>query len=172
MTQMATDRVETRAKTPSTPHPNGRHQLVSDILGQKLSDQELEQALRICDEEFANDQEFSASAFCARFTASTPSATLGKQTRILFLQNARFPDAPDSNDPVDSAIRESSSQSLLQTAREALNENPSERRESPRKCADLSGTCYRLKGHQTRFYVCFAIALCSMRSLKRIEACC
>ncbi len=154
MIQQDKDGLGTQPKTGGKRYNNPRHQVIADILGHKLSESELQQALRICDEEFATDQAFSASKFCARFTASTPSVTLGKQTRILFLQNARFPS--DAGEPTTSMGAEKAASASPPRSTWTLHtqtENGAERRKSPRKFTNLNGSCIRLEDKQKRIPV-------------------
>lgn len=154
MTDRGEDDQGTKPKTESQPHKNWRHQIVSDILGHKLSEEELQQALRICDEEFTTNEEFSASEFFARFTASTPSAKLGKQTRKLFLQKARLPnDAQEQTTSTSSEAKASASQRPSISTPHAQTEGGSECRDNPRKFTNLSGSCRHLEGDQERLTI-------------------
>ena len=122
---------------------------MSDILGPKLSEPELQQALRICDEDFESDVDFSAAEFFSRFTASTPSAKLDKDTRILFLQTARMPNgAHEQATEVSSEATTSTSQPQSMTTSHTQIESESERRSNPRKFTHLEGSCRRLEGEQ------------------------
>ena len=56
MTHPGENGLSTPMKARMQQHKNWRHQVVSDILGHKLSAEELQQAFRICDEEFATDE--------------------------------------------------------------------------------------------------------------------
>lgn len=149
MTDRGEDDQGTKPKTGSQPHKNWRHQIVSDILGHKLSEPELQQAFRICDEEFTTDEAFSASEFCSRFTAATPSAKLGKQTRILFLQHIRLPiGAQEQAASADSEATASTPQLRSSIAPVAQTEVGPAHRVSSRKFTNLSGSCRRLEGDQ------------------------
>ena len=149
MTQQGEESLATKPKPGSKYHKHWRHQVVSDILGPKLSEPELQQALRICDEDFASDEDFSAAEFFSRFTAATPSAKLSKETRILFLQTARMPNgAHEQATDASSEATTSTSHPQSTPPSHTQSESESERRANPRKFTHLNGSCRRLEGDE------------------------
>ena len=117
-----------------------KQDLVSNLLGGKLGDEDFKEAMRICREDFREGHEFTASEFCQRLTSTRPGVSLGTQTRLVFLRGVREQDAqlpppshhePQSPNPfIPTAPRRSSGAPRLHL---------SERRRQLRKITDLMG---------------------------------
>ncbi len=68
-----------------------KRQAISDVLGKKLPEQDLDTALRVCEEELAPGHEATASGFFQRLSTTLPHASFGKETRLLILRTLRSP---------------------------------------------------------------------------------
>ena len=115
-----------------------KQDLVSNLLGRKLGDEDFKEAMRICREDFSDEHEFTASEFCQRLAATRPEVSLGTQTRLVFLRGVREQgmqsqsnDEPWSFNPFMPTAQSQSS--------EALRPPVLERRQHLRKITDLMG---------------------------------
>lgn len=117
-----------------------KQDLVSDVLGRKLEDEDLREAMRICQEDFSEDHEFTASEFCQRLTTTRPDVSLGTQTRLLFLRGVR---EQEIKPQPESRGESGSSNTFVPAARRGSSDgwkpHMPERRKSIRKTTDLMG---------------------------------
>lgn len=117
-----------------------RQDVVSDVFGQKLANEDLEEAFRICNEDFDQDCDFTASAFCQRLTKTRPDIELGKQTRLLLLHSVRQHDTKPEAERERHASRPSSLVPEVQPVSSgSLKQGIPERRRHVRKLTNLVG---------------------------------
>ncbi len=152
-----------------------RHRVISKALGHKLSGADLLQALRICDEEFARDEDFSAAKLCQHLSTSLPDTQLGKQTRLLVLHNVRQPGSSPQTESMSNRTPVQRQMPVSSTPPKPSSIEP-ERRRDKRKVAQLTGTYIARESNQSGSIVVENISeggarlhLKTPRSLKRGE---
>ena len=117
-----------------------KRDLVYDVFGQKLGQDDLVEAYRICTEDFDDNHELTASDFFQRLATTRPEVSIGKQTRLLFLRGVR----QQSVNSVSQNKGEISWQAATVPANQRDSSDStelsiSERRHHSRKTTDLMG---------------------------------
>ncbi len=117
-----------------------KQDVISDIFSQKFESEDLEEAFRICNEDFDKDSEFTASEFCQRLTETRPEIELGKQTRLLLLHGVRQHDVKPESASERHRLQPSTKVPEAQTvSSESLAQGVPECRREFRKLTDLIG---------------------------------
>ena len=115
-----------------------KQDLVSNLLGRKLGDEDFKEAMRICREDFSDEHEFTASEFCQRLASTRPEVSLGTQTRLVFLRGVREQDIQSQSNDEPWSLNPFKSMTQSQSS-EASRPPVLERRQHRRKITDLMG---------------------------------
>lgn len=130
-------------------HIKQKQDLVSQIFGDKLAHEDLKEAFRICEEDFGENHEFTASDFCQRLATTRPEVEIGRQTRLLLLRGVR---QQGTKSETQSAREPQPLAAITPTARHAtsqpLKSILTERRRELRKTTDLIGVYWHTSDKQ------------------------